>query len=183
MNIKLVAVIALYLHHSCLAQTPPKSEDFGLALILSQTQAVPLEPIQAVVTLQNKTTTIKEFKTTSIFAVYYRREGAKEWEQFAPSGPTPTPPPTKIVKLPPGGTLSSWFFLDVTSSNEGVFSQPGVYWVKGAFYDLAIESQPQKVEVIAPVGRDAEAFEALRIIKLDKYLTLRLSSPSKNSHS
>lgn len=158
----------------CSAEPQQASQSFKLEMSLSRTQVLTIEPIQALVSLQNKSEKAQVFKSSLIFAVFYHREGETKWEPFDPCGPTAAPMVPQTISFRPGEAINGqFFFLDVSASGEPVFNQPGEYWLKAVFHDLDIESSPQKVQVIAPVGKDAEAYGYLLQHRLYKYFTLQ----------
>jgi hypothetical protein len=160
---------------SSIAESSDVRPKFALDMTLSRTRLLTLEPIQALVTLRNKSEEVQAV-TSSFFgsAIYYHREGETEWQLYNPPGLQPAPPPPRRIVLQPGEVMINYYaFLDVQSSGAPLFNQPGEYWLKAVFHELFIESLPQKVRVAAPTGRDVEAYNHLREHNLARYLTLK----------
>lgn len=156
------------------AQPQQTSPDFNLQMSLSRSQVLTIEPIQALVSLQNKSEKVQAIRSSLIFTIYYHREGEEKWQPFIPSGPNSTPMIPQSAIFQPGEAINGqFFFLDVASSGEPFFNQPGWYWLKAVFNDLNIESLPQKVHVISPVGKDEEAYAYLLQRRLYKYFILQ----------
>ncbi|HWY21208.1 MAG TPA: hypothetical protein VNX26_08310 [Candidatus Acidoferrum sp.] len=144
-------------------------------LEVSSTRILPLEPVQAVLRIQNNSRQPITINASWEIAREIRTDAGK-WETYYPDAvPIAGPSAPHPMRFLPGQARSfeTYFDSDSVGNRKHAFSEPGSVYIRVSIGTVV--SEAVRIEVLRPTGADAQALDELRASGLARYFAIDMT--------